>query len=184
MHSQDPCKRKRCSTRAALTLLAGCLVIGTGLAPAYAVPQHPCIANERIGLYHPTQGAVIGTFGFRINPVTGEKVFHTGVDYAVRAGDAVMAAGLGRVKFKEQNGSDDVHVVIDHGRGIEVLYAHLAQTALIAGRCVNDTDVLGLAGHRHPVEGGQKLHVEVRKNGDLVDPLTVFQLRGFRALRR
>lgn len=184
MRVQTRPARRICFTPPGLMLLAVSLAIGTGSRSAQAVPRHPCFSNERAGLYRPTQGAVIGTFGLGINPATGEKVFHPGVDYAVRAGEAVMAAGLGRVKVREQDGPDDFHVVIDHGRGIEVLYAHLAQTALISGRCVNELDVLGLAGHLHPAEGGQKLHVEVRKNGILVDPLAVLQPRGFRALRR
>ena len=111
-------------------------------------------------------------------------MFHSGIDYAVRAGDAVMAAGLGRVKVRAQDGPGDFHVVIDHGLGTEVLYAHLAETALIPGRCVNELDAVGVAGSRYPVEGGHNLHVEVRKHGALVDPLRVLKPRGFRALRR
>jgi len=184
MPAQSPSGLKRKLIKAGLMAWACSVAFGASLGSAHAVPRNPCVANEHFGLYHPTQGAVIATFGLHINPVTGEKVFHPGIDYFVQAGDAVMAAGLGRVKALKQDGPDDLQVVIDHGRGLEVIYSHLAQTALIPGRCLNATDVLGRVGSRHPVEGGQKLRVQVRKNGNLVDPLSVFQQRGFRALRR
>ena len=45
------------SIRAALAL-----VIWFSVAPAHAVPRHPCIAANEGGLYQPTVGAVIGTF--------------------------------------------------------------------------------------------------------------------------
>lgn len=165
LHGASNLMRASCS--AAFLLISSCL------SQTLAVPRHPCASHEHARLYQPAFGKLISRFGFRKDPVTGHVAWNAGTDYLVQPGALLHAAGLGRVSKVESEGPGDLFIVIDHGRGIEVLYAHMRRTDHDVGRCVRAGDILGEAGQQDPVSGGQVIHIEVRRNGVLVDPVSV-----------
>ena len=60
------------------------------------------VINEDI--CRPAQGKISSPFGFRINPVSGEKSFHTGIDIAVNEGTVFVAAMDGVVELVSSQG--------------------------------------------------------------------------------
>ena len=74
----------------------------------------------------PVQGIVTSSFGARLDPFNGEGAFHTGIDIATSKGDAVRAPADGTVIKAGMGNGYGREVVVDHGHGVETLYAHLS----------------------------------------------------------
>jgi murein DD-endopeptidase MepM/ murein hydrolase activator NlpD len=117
----------------------------------------------------PVQGVVTSSFGSRLDPFQGEGAFHTGIDIATSQGDAVRAPADGIVLKAGMGTGYGREVVVDHGHGVETLYAHLSGFAVIAGQDVHRGDILGYVGSSgHST--GPHLHYEVRIHDTPVNP--------------
>ncbi|HTZ58803.1 MAG TPA: M23 family metallopeptidase [Acidobacteriaceae bacterium] len=117
----------------------------------------------------PVQGIVTSSFGARLDPFNGEGSFHTGIDIATNKGDAVRAPADGTVVKAGMGTGYGREVVVDHGHGIETLYAHLSGFAVVAGQDVRRGDILGYVGSSgHST--GPHLHYEVRIHDTPVNP--------------
>jgi murein DD-endopeptidase MepM/ murein hydrolase activator NlpD len=117
----------------------------------------------------PVQGVVTSSFGSRLDPFKGEGAFHTGIDIATNQGDAVRAPADGIVLKAGLGTGYGREVVVDHGHGVETLYAHLSGFAVIAGQDVHRGDLLGYVGSSgHST--GPHLHYEVRIHDTPVNP--------------
>jgi murein DD-endopeptidase MepM/ murein hydrolase activator NlpD len=117
----------------------------------------------------PVQGVVTSSFGARLDPFNGEGAFHTGLDIATNRGDAVRAAAGGTVLKAGMGSGYGREVVIDHGHGIETLYAHLSGFAVTEGQDVSRGDIVGYVGTSgHST--GPHLHYEVRIHDTPVNP--------------
>jgi murein DD-endopeptidase MepM/ murein hydrolase activator NlpD len=117
----------------------------------------------------PVQGVVTSSFGSRLDPFNGEGAFHTGIDIATSRGDAVRAPADGTVLKAGMGTGYGREVVLDHGHGIETLYAHLSGFAVIAGQDVRRGDILGYVGSSGHATGPH-LHYEVRIHDTPVNP--------------
>lgn len=117
----------------------------------------------------PVNGALLGAFGERDDPFSGEGEFHTGVDIRAPAGTPVHATGDGVVIFSEWAGGYGRLLIVDHGKGLETYYAHLSRFFAHAGQAVRRGDVLGEVGSTGRVTGPH-LHYEVRIAGAPVNP--------------
>lgn len=96
---------------------------------------------------------------------------HRGIDIEAGFGAAVRAAADGRVVVASQAASDfGWYIVLDHGNGLQTLYAHLSSFAVKAGDGVKKGQVVGSVGNTGR-STGPHLHFEVRVNGAPVDPL-------------
>jgi murein DD-endopeptidase MepM/ murein hydrolase activator NlpD len=117
----------------------------------------------------PVQGVVTSSFGSRLDPFKGEGAFHTGIDIATNQGDAVRSPADGIVLKAGMGTGYGREVVVDHGHGVETLYAHLSGFAVIAGQDVHRGDILGYVGSSgHST--GPHLHYEVRIHDTPVNP--------------
>jgi murein DD-endopeptidase MepM/ murein hydrolase activator NlpD len=117
----------------------------------------------------PVRGVVTSSFGSRLDPFNGEGAFHTGIDIATSKGDAVCAPADGTVLKAGMGTGYGREVVLDHGHGIETLYAHLSGFAVIAGQEIRRGDILGYVGSSgHST--GPHLHYEVRIHDTPVNP--------------
>ena len=135
---------------------------GPGVVGALRAPLPRC----PIGLTHPVAGPIGDVFGPRGNR------FHTGIDYPAGVGASVVAAASGRVTFAARSvGGWGRLVILDHGNGVETLYAHLSRIAVPVGRYVNAGQQLGRVG-ASGLATGPHLHFEVRLRGAAVDPLS------------
>jgi murein DD-endopeptidase MepM/ murein hydrolase activator NlpD len=108
-------------------------------------------------------------FGFRIDPFTGQRSFHEGIDFPAEIGTTVQAAASGKVVFADVHPEYGKMVEIDHGNGLVTRYAHASQLLVKEGDLV-------VAGQRIAAVGttgrstGPHLHFEVRLNGVAQNP--------------
>jgi murein DD-endopeptidase MepM/ murein hydrolase activator NlpD len=99
--------------------------------------------------------------------------FHPGLDIGAPLGSQIVAAGGGVVIEAEVEGYNSgygSYVKIDHGGGVHTLYAHLARVHLEVGDQVAAGDPVGTVGMTG-FTTGPHLHMEVRVDGEIRDPL-------------
>ena len=117
----------------------------------------------------PVQGIVTSSFGARLDPINNEGAFHSGIDIATAMGDAVRAPADGTVVKAGFGTGYGREVILDHGHGIQTLYAHLSGFAVVSGEDVRRGDILGYVGSSgHST--GPHLHYEVRIHDTPVNP--------------
>ena len=112
---------------------------------------------------------VTSEFGSRIDPITGQRDGHTGMDLAVPTGTPIRAALDGTVSLSRYYGSYGYCVMIDHGNGLTTLYGHNSRLLVSVGQTVHAGDVISLSGATGRVTGPH-LHFEVRVNGERTNP--------------
>jgi murein DD-endopeptidase MepM/ murein hydrolase activator NlpD len=108
----------------------------------------------------------------RLHPILGTRKMHTGVDWAAPIGTPVLAAAGGRVASAGVEGELGGTIRIDHGAGWQTVYAHLSAIEVGEGDCVAALSVIGKVGSTG-LSSGPKLHLEVRANGQPLDPLSL-----------
>ena len=127
----------------------------------------------------PVAGAITSQFGHRVNPITGEVSSHTGTDIACAEGTPILAAADGIVTvangLDSWGGSYGYYIQIDHGGGMETLYAHCSSICVTTGQQVQAGQVIGYVGHTGRVTGNH-LHLEVRIDSNRVDAMQYFTL--------
>jgi len=117
----------------------------------------------------PVNGRLMGPFGERDDPFSGEGEFHTGVDISAPSGTPVRATADGVVTFSEWSGGYGRLVIVDHGGGIQTYYAHLSTFFAYTGETVRRGEVVGAVGSTGRVTAPH-LHYEVRIAGAPVNP--------------
>jgi murein DD-endopeptidase MepM/ murein hydrolase activator NlpD len=120
----------------------------------------------------PVRGRVSSLFGERFHPVLHYRRMHNGVDVAARDGAPIVAAASGRVVSAGWSGGYGRRVVIAHGDGLQTTYAHMSSIAAAPGSTVRQGQVIGYVGSSG-LSTGPHLHYEVRRDGQLVNPLSV-----------
>lgn len=81
----------------------------------------------------PVPGRMVGSsFGTRIDPLTGRKARHTGLDFQAPTGTPILAAAGGIVITQQYHPAYGNMLEIDHGNGVISRYAHASK--LIAKR--------------------------------------------------
>ncbi len=85
-------------------------------------------------------------------------------------GQAIWAAGGGRVLSAGWSGGYGLTTVVDHGGGLATLYAHQSGISVASGQGVSRGQVIGSVGTTG-WSTGCHLHFEVRVNGSPVDPV-------------
>ena len=125
----------------------------------------------------PVAGTITSQFGHRVDPITGEVSYHTGTDIACAEGTPILAAADGTVivanGLDSWGGSYGYYIQIDHGGGLETLYAHCSSICVTIGQQVKIGQVIGYVGHTGRVTGNH-LHLEVRVNGSRADAMAYF----------
>lgn len=83
----------------------------------YRIPVHPPVHR-----FHRISSA----YGWRSDPVTGQRRFHSGVDIAAELASTVHAAADGKVIYSGRKGGYGYCVMIRHAYGFVTLYGHLS----------------------------------------------------------
>ena len=115
-------------------------------------------------------GSITGGFGLRRHPISGDIRPHSGVDVAAPVGTPILATADGKVKTAAWQGTYGLLVSIDHSKGVQTRYAHMAALNVIAGQRVRRGDVIGFVGSTGR-STGPHLHYEMRIKGQAIDPL-------------
>lgn len=125
------------------------------------------------GLVWPTTGYVSSGFGWRIHPIFGDRRFHTGIDIAAPAGQAIVASLAGVVVFAGYKNGYGLTVIIDHGNAFATVYAHMSAAAVYSGVKVAKASRIGSVGCTGYCTGPH-VHFETRIKGEPVDPMQFF----------
>ncbi|HCC33074.1 MAG TPA: hypothetical protein DEQ28_04130 [Clostridiales bacterium] len=120
----------------------------------------------------PAIGQRLRGFGWHWSPTYGDYRLHTGIDLRVPVGGEVRAALPGQVVSAGRERLWAHRVVIDHGDGLQTVYAHLSDVQVAAGDRVTAGQILGSVGPPGEAElaDGVLLHFEMRQDGHPVDP--------------
>ena len=111
--------------------------------------------------------------GPRTHPITGEYRNHGGTDIGASYGSAIYAADSGTVVRSADgwNGGWGNYVMIDHGNGMQTLYAHMSSRAVSVGQTVSRGQTIGYVGSTG-MSTGAHLQFEMYINGSRIDPQT------------
>ena len=104
---------------------------------------------------------------------SGEEIdqqVHLGFDLASTANAPVLAANAGTVIFADFLGIFGRCVIIDHGMGLQSLYAHLSSFDVAPGMSVARDEQIGLSG-QSGLAGGDHLHFAMLLQGRPVTPM-------------
>lgn len=112
------------------------------------------------------------SYGIRTHPISGRPSFHAGIDLVPDNDDRVFPSLPGKVIVARPYNNYGNTVIVRHERGVETLYAHLADIRVKEGQEVDTSDVLGMVGNTG-ASTGKHLHFEVSIGGYPVDPLKV-----------
>lgn len=126
-------------------------------------------------------GTVATTFSFWYNQTLNRYNLHQGIDFQAEAGTNVTAAYDGTVSSITDTLLEGGCVIIDHGNGLQTVYASIDAAQLKVGDSVSKGDVIGTVSAAADVMGneyneGSHLHFEVRENGKAVDPASYLDL--------
>ncbi len=120
---------------------------------------------------YPTRGRLTSPFGYRIDPFTGTRRMHYGIDLANRIGTPVRAtmAGVVVIIANHPQGYGNF-IVIQHARGYQSLYGHWSAILVHKGQRVAQGQKIGLIGTTGR-STGPHLHFSIYKNHVPVNPL-------------
>ena len=126
-------------------------------------------------VFHPfTNTGVQSAFAdYRTYVYQGKEVdqqVHLGFDLASYQQTPILAANRGKVLFADELGIYGNTVIIDHGMGVQSLYAHLSSFDVKAGDMVNKEQQIGRSG-RTGMALGDHLHFTMLVNGHMVNPV-------------
>lgn len=122
----------------------------------------------------PLVGGITSGYGWRRDPFTKRRDFHTGIDIKGPTGRTVRAAKAGRIVYSGWMSGYGRVVVIDHGRGYTTLYGHCSTLMVRQGQRVSTGQPVGKVGSSGRATGPH-LHFEVRVDNKPINPLQVLK---------
>ena len=121
------------------------------------------------GFVIPVAGKLTSGYGYRIDPFTGDRSIHSGVDIAAAEGTAIKATLSGFVERAEKSDGDyGNYIIINHG-GFKTLYAHCADLKASTGQRVLAGTTVATVGSTGR-STGPHLHFELRIGDVRIDP--------------
>lgn len=142
----------------------------------------------------PTPGynTITSPFGRRFSPTYGASTFHEGIDIGAPAGTNIFAVLSGHVTLAEFNGAGGCTVIVDSGI-YKIMYCHVSPDFMVyVGQYISQGDLIANVGPKNiygfsnnyfrdsdgnPTNGsttGPHLHLNIKKNGSSIDPLSFF----------
>jgi murein DD-endopeptidase MepM/ murein hydrolase activator NlpD len=122
------------------------------------------------GLSFPVGGAIGDRFGWRLHPILGETLFHTGVDLKAHLGDSIRASQDGRVIYSGWLKGYGRTLVLRHTDGFTTRYAHCSALLKKRGDRVRRGERIARVGSSG-MSTGPHVHFEVRQYGKPLNPL-------------
>ncbi|MBK8118144.1 MAG: M23 family metallopeptidase [Sulfuritalea sp.] len=109
------------------------------------------------------------SYGWRIDPFTGERALHEGADFVADTGTGIRAAAAGVVVSAERHPQYGNLVEIDHGKDLTTRYAHASRIMVTVGQLVKRGQKIAEVGSTGR-STGPHLHFEVRIRGLAQNP--------------
>lgn len=118
----------------------------------------------------PGYTTITSEYGMRVHPITGAYKLHTGTDIGAPMGADFVAMAKGVVTKASMTPAYGNMVIIDHGGGVQTLYAHGSEILVQVGQEVEaGTPVLKVGSTGYST--GPHAHFEIRINGQTVNPM-------------
>lgn len=136
---------------------------------AAAGRERPFMATPDTQTDHQGHARITDRFGPRINPITGERQFHWGVDIAVPKGTRFGPLAPGTVTRVGKCGAAGLMITVRHRDGYETDYLHLQRVYVTVGQYVNRKEPIGETGSSGR-STGPHVHVSGRKDNRRVPP--------------
>lgn len=108
-------------------------------------------------------------FGFRTDPMTGKREFHSGVDFAGPIGSPITAVAAGIVTWSGPRFGYGNLVEVSHGNGYLTRYGHNSRNLVGIGDKVKKGEIIALMGDSGR-STGTHVHFEVVRNGEFLNP--------------
>lgn len=120
------------------------------------------------------KGRYTSYFGYRINPITGEYGFHSGIDIAAPSGTRIRAAFNGKVIKCGYDSQAGNYIYLSHDDGFVTFYCHCSELLAEKGINVRQGETIALVGSTG-YSTGPHLHFEVRKDNIRYNPLWLLE---------
>ena len=117
----------------------------------------------------PANGWVSSGFGPGIDPFTGRRSFHRGIDIAASRGTPVRATQGGRVAAVGRGAVLGNYIIVSHFAGYSSLYGHLDRIYVSRGQTVRRGETVGRIGSTGR-STGPHLHFEIRRGNIKLNP--------------
>lgn len=118
------------------------------------------------------RGRITSGYGLRKSPISGQHIFHSGIDIAAPEGTPVIAAGQGTVTANSYDQVLGNFIVVRHPGKYQTVYGHLKKSFVILGSSVNSGTIIGEVGSTG-YSTGPHLHFEVRIGNQAEDPFVI-----------
>ena len=112
-------------------------------------------------------------FGYRIHPIYGKAIMHTGVDLNAVSGTPIYRTGNGVVESAEWDSGYGYAVVINHGFGYKTRYGHCREMKVFPGQKVVRGQQIATVGQTGTATGSH-IHYEVIVKGVFDNPAKYF----------
>lgn len=124
------------------------------------------ISSKNFGI---VSGTLSSGYGNRIDPISGRRRFHDGIDIATSYGAPVYAYADGTVVAAGWNGTRGNYVTIKHPNGLQTSYLHMSKLSVKKGQTIKVGQQVGAVGSTG-YSTGNHLHFSVTKHGKNVNP--------------
>jgi len=108
-------------------------------------------------------------YGYRIDPFTGKKAFHEGVDFSAEVGTPIKASAGGVVVYSDRHPEYGNMIEIDHGDDLISRYAHASKRLVKLGQVVLQGQKIAEVGNTGRSTGAH-LHFEIRHKDRPLNP--------------
>jgi murein DD-endopeptidase MepM/ murein hydrolase activator NlpD len=117
----------------------------------------------------PCDGYYSSGYGYRIDPFTGQRRFHRGLDICAPIGTPIVAPAAGSVASVKWNGGLGLTLKIDHGNDLVTRYCHCSRVLVKRDQEVVRGEIIAYVGESGK-STGPHLHYEVWADGKTVNP--------------
>lgn len=118
----------------------------------------------------PVQGEITSEFGWRRDPFSRQRAWHSGVDIAAPEGSPVSACWDGQVVFSGRQAGYGNLVIVEHAGGWKSYYGHNSANMAAVGQRVLAGQQIASVGQTGRATGPH-VHFELRRDDAAVDPL-------------
>ena len=120
----------------------------------------------------PVTGELSSGYGWRDDPITGKRSWHSGLDIKAPEGTPVQSCWDGTVIFAGNGGQYGNTVVVEHAGGWRSFYGHAKDLAVTPGQKIRAGEKIATVGQSGRATGPH-LHFEIRQGGLAWDPQQV-----------
>ena len=124
---------------------------------------------------NPIEGIISSPGGLRVNPITGRREFHDGIDIAAPIGTPIVAPRDGTVLATGRSPSFGIFLRLQHPDGYISFMAHLHGVNVSEGDSVRQGERIAYSGNTgHST--GPHLHFGLFRYGQFVNPIDYVDL--------